>query len=139
MSPPDAPGLTGPGQIWNGAEPNDLSLLSSLSGRCRRARLHAGVLHGWWRLRPQGPKEAYGGDQGRLRVDLRLSSADADDVGAEYSLYACSRYSRSGSVKDGPACPHSRLSRQLRQLVQPYRSPQRADQDSEHRGRQGLG
>jgi transglutaminase-like putative cysteine protease len=25
-----------------------------------------GVLHGWWRLSPQGPKEAYGGDQGRL-------------------------------------------------------------------------
>ena len=26
----------GAGQIWNGAEPNGLSLLSSLSGRCRR-------------------------------------------------------------------------------------------------------
>src|SRR4029434_10506384 len=58
---------------------------------------------------PQGAKEAYGGDQGRLRVDLRLSSADADDVGAEYSLHTCSRYSRSGSVKDGRACPHRRL------------------------------
>src|ERR1700745_693653 len=54
---------------------------------------------------PPRSKEAYGGDQGSLRVDLRLSSADADDVGAEYSLYACSRYSRSGSAKDGPACP----------------------------------
>ena len=39
------------------------------------------------RSEPRGPKEAYGGDQGRLRVDLRLSATDADDVGAEYSLY----------------------------------------------------
>src|SRR5260370_19800058 len=88
---------------------------------------------------PQGPKETYGGDQGRLRVDLRLSSADADDVGAEYSLYARIRHPRSRSRKHGPVCPSSPLSRYLRQLVQPYRSPPTAAHDCDHAGRLRLG
>jgi transglutaminase-like putative cysteine protease len=37
-------GLTGPGQMWNGAEPNGLPLLSSLSGRCRRDE---NCMQGW--------------------------------------------------------------------------------------------
>src|SRR6266508_1343515 len=88
---------------------------------------------------PRRPKEADGGDQGRLRVDLRLPSADADAVGAEYSLYACIRHSGSGSRDDEPVCSDSRLSRWLRELVQPYRGPKRTDQDREHGSRQGFG
>ena len=74
-------------------------------------------------IEPQGPKEACGGDQGRLRVDLRLPAAGADDVGAEHSLYARIDILVADHVTTDPR-PHVRVSRRIRQLVQPYRRPQ---------------
>ena len=63
------------------AEPKVFPCLASIGRRARQVADRRAT-----RNCVQSPgQEAYGGDQGRLRVGLRLSAADADDVGARTS------------------------------------------------------
>ena len=63
------------------------------------------------------------GMQIRLGYELiyDFSAADADDSDAERPLHARLRHGRAGSLATSPSVPITRLSRRLRQLVQPHR------------------
>ena len=74
----------------------------------------------------------------RLRTDLRLPATDPDAADAEHPSFARGRHRRSRPLDDGPGRAGPRLSRCVRQLVQPDRGATRENPYLGHRRCQRL-